>query len=65
MNWKLDLIEQFPGIEIKDTDMQGLWGPLYIVTYAGGTNVINQSGIAEWCKDIERSNNWVPKTHKQ
>lgn len=60
MNWKSKLIQQFPGLDIKDTELEGIFGPLYLVTYAGGTNVVEKNGIADWCKDIERSNNWIP-----
>jgi hypothetical protein len=63
-NWKLDLIEKYPGLEIKDTEMTGNWGKLYVATFKGAANVITEQSIEEWCEDTIRSENWEYKNDK-
>jgi hypothetical protein len=63
-NWKLDLIEKYPGLKIEDTEMVGNWGDLYLVSFKGATNVIAEQSIEEWCEDTIRSGNWEYKNDK-
>ena len=64
MSFKDDLKKQFPGLEITDTNMEGEWGPLYLVKFKDASNVIAEESIEEWCIDTIRSENWIYNKQK-